>query len=111
MQWMLLSGSDQPWRSRCYGQPDPPLTGRVDLHVFYQLFPSPRVLMSEQNDEVLVKRCMGGDRGAFEVLVGKYQGPLFNLALRMTQEYLQILSGESNHGAKLLQERFGKFSE
>ena len=43
--------------------------------------------MSEQNDEVLVKRCMGGDRGAFEVLVEKYQGPLFNLALRMTQEY------------------------
>ena len=43
--------------------------------------------MSEQNDEVLVKRCMGGDRGAFEVLVDKYQGPLFNLALRMTQEY------------------------
>jgi RNA polymerase sigma-70 factor, ECF subfamily len=43
--------------------------------------------MSEQNDEVLVKRCMDGDRSAFEVLVDKYQGPLFNLALRMTQEY------------------------
>ena len=43
--------------------------------------------MSEQNDEVLVKRCVGGDRGAFEVLVDKYQGPLFNLALRMTQQY------------------------
>ncbi len=43
--------------------------------------------MSEQDDEILVKRCMGGDRGAFEVLVDKYQKPLFNLALRMTQEY------------------------
>jgi RNA polymerase sigma-70 factor (ECF subfamily) len=43
--------------------------------------------MSEQDDEVLVKQCMEGDRGAFEVLVDKYQGPLFNLALRMTQEY------------------------
>ena len=43
--------------------------------------------MSEQNDEVLVRKCIGGDRGAFEVLVEKYQGPLFNLALRMTQEY------------------------
>ncbi len=32
-------------------------------------------------------------------------------SLRMTQEYLQILSGEANHGAKLLQERFRKFSE
>jgi RNA polymerase sigma-70 factor, ECF subfamily len=43
--------------------------------------------MSEQNDEVIVKRCMDGDRDAFEALVDKYQGPLFNLALRMTQEY------------------------
>jgi len=43
--------------------------------------------MSEQDDEVLVKRCMRGDRGAFEVLVDKYQGPLFNLALQMTKEY------------------------
>src|SRR5437763_1685892 len=43
--------------------------------------------MSEQDDEVLVRQCMAGDHGAFEVLVEKYQGPLFNLALRMTQEY------------------------
>ncbi len=43
--------------------------------------------MSEQDDEVLVQRCLGGDRGAFEVLVEKYQGPLFNMALRMTQKY------------------------
>jgi integrase/recombinase XerD len=32
-------------------------------------------------------------------------------SLRMTQEYLHILSGEANSGAKLLRERFGKFSE
>lgn len=32
-------------------------------------------------------------------------------SLRMTQEYLQDLSGEANHGASLLHERFGKFSE
>lgn len=32
-------------------------------------------------------------------------------SLRMTQEYLHILSGEANHGAKLLREKFGKFSE
>jgi RNA polymerase sigma-70 factor (ECF subfamily) len=43
--------------------------------------------MSEQNDEVLVRRCLAGDRSAFEELVDKYQGPLFNLALRMTQQY------------------------
>jgi RNA polymerase sigma-70 factor, ECF subfamily len=43
--------------------------------------------MSEQNDEVLVKRCLGGEHGAFEALVEKYQGPLFNLALRMTEDY------------------------
>jgi len=43
--------------------------------------------MSEQDDEVLVSRCLGGDRSAFEALVERYQGPLFNLALRMTQRY------------------------
>jgi len=43
--------------------------------------------MSDQDDELLVRRCLGGDRGAFEVLVDKYQGPLFNVALRMTQVY------------------------
>lgn len=32
-------------------------------------------------------------------------------SLRMTQEYLQVLSGEANSGARLLRERFGKFSE
>ncbi len=32
-------------------------------------------------------------------------------SLRMTQEYLQVLSGEANSGAKLLQARFQKFSE
>ncbi len=32
-------------------------------------------------------------------------------SLRMTQEYLQVLSGEANSGAKLLRDKFQKFSE
>jgi integrase len=32
-------------------------------------------------------------------------------SLRMTQDYLHILSGEANSGAKLLRARFGKFNE
>ncbi len=36
---------------------------------------------------------------------------LRHASLRMTQEYLQVLSGEANSGAKLLQARFSKFSE
>jgi RNA polymerase sigma-70 factor (ECF subfamily) len=42
--------------------------------------------MQELPDRDLVKRCLKGDRKAFEVLVDRYQKPVFNLALRMVSD-------------------------
>jgi RNA polymerase sigma-70 factor (ECF subfamily) len=42
--------------------------------------------VTEQDDATLVRRCLEGDRGAFEVLVVRYQRPVFNAALRMLRE-------------------------
>jgi RNA polymerase sigma-70 factor (ECF subfamily) len=39
--------------------------------------------MLEDGDGILVQRCRGGDRRAFEALVVRYQKPVFNAALRM----------------------------
>jgi RNA polymerase sigma-70 factor, ECF subfamily len=39
--------------------------------------------MNEDSDGLLVQRCRGGDRRAFETLVDRYQKPVFNAALRM----------------------------
>lgn len=39
--------------------------------------------MNEDSDGFLVERCRNGDRRAFEALVGRYQKPVFNAALRM----------------------------
>jgi RNA polymerase sigma-70 factor (ECF subfamily) len=39
--------------------------------------------MNEDSDGLLVERCRNGDRRAFETLVGRYQKPVFNAALRM----------------------------
>jgi RNA polymerase sigma-70 factor (ECF subfamily) len=42
--------------------------------------------MIEPDDAVLVERSLGGDTRAFGDLVGKYQGPVFNIALRLTHD-------------------------
>jgi len=39
--------------------------------------------MNEDSDGLLVQRCRGGDRRAFEALVDRYQKLVFNAALRM----------------------------
>ena len=43
--------------------------------------------MSERDDTVLVMRCLKGDIKAFEILVDKYQKPIFNAALRICNDY------------------------
>ena len=43
--------------------------------------------MTDQEDESLVRQCVGGDRRAFEALVQKYQKPMFNTALRIINDY------------------------
>lgn len=40
--------------------------------------------MSEERDEDLVRRCVGGDRSAFGVLVQRHERRVYNLSLRMT---------------------------
>jgi RNA polymerase sigma-70 factor, ECF subfamily len=42
--------------------------------------------MNEENDPVLVKRTLRGDRKAFEMIVRKYQQPLLNYVGRMVGE-------------------------
>lgn len=39
--------------------------------------------MDRDPDEALVERCRHGDREAFTVLVGRYQGPIYNAAYRV----------------------------
>lgn len=43
--------------------------------------------MYEPDDSALVAQCLDGDRTAFETLVGRYEKPIFNIALRMTGRY------------------------
>jgi len=42
--------------------------------------------MNARDDAVLVADCLSGDNSAFEVLVGKYHRPIYNLALRMLKD-------------------------
>lgn len=42
--------------------------------------------MNEDDDAELVRRCVRGERRAFELLVLKYQKPVFNAALRMLRQ-------------------------
>jgi RNA polymerase sigma-70 factor (ECF subfamily) len=42
-------------------------------------------MTSEPDDNELVQRCRGGDEHAFEVLLLRYQGPVFNAVLRMVR--------------------------
>lgn len=42
--------------------------------------------MTENEDHELVDRCLKGESNAFEFLVEKYQGPIYNVALRMVRD-------------------------
>lgn len=42
--------------------------------------------MKTKNDAALVEACLKGDHNAFGTLVHKYQGPVYNLALRMVRD-------------------------
>ena len=42
--------------------------------------------MVEDEDAELVRRCRNGDRSAFEVLLRRYERPVYNAALRMLRD-------------------------
>jgi len=43
--------------------------------------------MSDADDNALVRRCIDGDPRAFEQLLGRYEGPIFNAVLRLVNDY------------------------
>jgi RNA polymerase sigma-70 factor (ECF subfamily) len=43
--------------------------------------------MTELNDFMLVKDCMKGNTKSFEAIIDKYQRPIFNVAMRMLNNY------------------------
>lgn len=40
--------------------------------------------MSQDKDQDIIERVLGGERDAYAALVDRYKGPIFNLAYRMT---------------------------
>ena len=48
-----------------------------------QLSAPPRVIVTEDPDDVLVRSCRDGDRSAFVALVRRYRGPIYNCAFRV----------------------------
>ncbi len=57
------------------------------LRFSLQLFRFSFVIMLEQNDAALVRQCLEGNIKAFERLIDKYQKTIFNVALRMINDY------------------------
>lgn len=43
--------------------------------------------MHEPDDKDLVRRCLKGDKKAFETLLDRYQTPVYNVALRMVSSH------------------------
>jgi RNA polymerase sigma-70 factor (ECF subfamily) len=43
--------------------------------------------MTEPNDAMLVRQCLEGDPKAFELILERYQKKIFNVALRMVNDY------------------------
>ncbi len=43
--------------------------------------------MTERDDFTLVQECIQGNTKSFELIIDKYQKPIFNVALRMVNDY------------------------
>ena len=43
-------------------------------------------MTTEPDDNTLVQGCLGGDEHAFEILVVRYQGPIYNAVYRMVHD-------------------------
>ena len=60
------------------------------------LFERPVYLDQDEADLAAVRRCLDGDRAAFEELVLRYQRPLFNVALRLLGRYDEASDATQN---------------
>ena len=43
-------------------------------------------MTNEPGENELVRECLGGDEHAFEILLRRFQGPVFNAILRMVRD-------------------------
>jgi RNA polymerase sigma-70 factor (ECF subfamily) len=55
------------------------------------------------DDETLVQRCLSGDTEAFGELVGRYERPIFNVALRMLRDREEARDATQNAFVKAWQ--------
>ena len=77
----MKNGSESTKNQR-YTRPSPDPNPSVR-----QLSDGSLVLMIDQEDTKLVQLCLGGDQKSFEVLVEKYQKPMFNVAFRIINNH------------------------
>jgi RNA polymerase sigma-70 factor (ECF subfamily) len=67
-------------------------------------FPTGRVYVDHDADDLaIVARCRGGETGAFEALVERYQRVLFTVALRMLGDYEAASDAAQNAFVKAYQ--------
>jgi RNA polymerase sigma-70 factor, ECF subfamily len=70
--------------------------------------PRPVYLDQSADDGAAVKRCLDGEPAAFEVLVGRYQPIMFNVALRMLGNYEDARDAAQNTFVKAF-EKLGTY--
>ena len=74
-----------------------PPSPRVNVSPLLTNFLSRPVYLDQSaEDEAAVKRCLNGEPAAFEVLVGRYQRIMFNVALRMLGDYEDARDASQN---------------
>jgi RNA polymerase sigma-70 factor, ECF subfamily len=73
---------------------------------------SPRSVYLDQSldDGAAVKRCLNGEPAAFEVLVGRYQHIMFNVAYRMLGDYEDARDATQNSFVKAY-EKLGTYDQ
>jgi RNA polymerase sigma-70 factor (ECF subfamily) len=74
-------------------------------------FSSQSVYLDQSADDgAAVKRCLTGEPAAFEVLVGRYQHIMFNVALRMLGDYEDARDAAQNTFVKAF-EKLGTYDQ
>lgn len=72
--------------------------------------PRPVYLDQSPDDGAAIKRCLNGEPAAFEVLVGRYQHIMFNVAYRMLGDYEDARDAAQNTFVKAY-EKLGTYDQ